>query len=68
MKSRTDVETIVSAVQAARRVLSKYIEPGPCDSAATVERLLELLDTQDIEDALRRIDLRNTFELVSVDA
>jgi hypothetical protein len=65
---RTDYEIIVDAVQAARSVLVEYIEPGqPRDATVTVHRLLGLLNNQDVEAALRRIDLRNTFELVSVE-
>jgi hypothetical protein len=66
MTKRSDQETIVEALQASRRVLGEYIAPGPRNPMVTVERLLELLDTRDIEEALRRLDQRNTFSLVSI--
>ncbi len=65
---RTDHEIVVDAVQAARRVLGEYIDPlQPRDATVTIDRLLGLLDNRDVEAALTRIDLRNTFELVSVE-
>jgi hypothetical protein len=66
MTKRSDQETIVEALQASRRVLGEYIAPGPRNPMVTVERLLELLDTRDIEESLRRLDQRNTFSLVSI--
>jgi hypothetical protein len=36
------------------------------DAVATVHRLIELLDNQDIEAALMRVDRRNSFELVTI--
>ncbi|RZN31966.1 hypothetical protein [Bradyrhizobium sp. Leo121] len=66
--ARTDYEIIVDAVQAARRVLGENIEPGqPRNATVTVHRLLGLLDNRDVHAVLKRIDLRNTFELVSVE-
>ncbi|MDI4231471.1 hypothetical protein OZ411_01410 [Bradyrhizobium sp. Arg237L] len=68
MNTRTDHQTIITAIQAARRVLAEYIEPGqPRDATVTVDRLRGLLDNRDVEAALKRIDVRNTFELVSVE-
>jgi hypothetical protein len=37
------------------------------DATVTVHQLIGLLDNRDVEAALKRIDLRNTFELVSVE-
>jgi len=65
---RTDYEIVVEAAQAARRVLGEYIDPKqPRDDTVTIHRLLGLLDNRDVQAALKRIDLRNTFELVSVE-
>jgi len=65
---RNDHEIVVDAIKAARRVLGQYIEPGqPRDATVTVHQLIGLLDNRDVEAALKRIDIRNTFELVSVE-
>ena len=40
----------------ARSALGDYIAPGSRDAVATVDRLIELLDNQDIEAALIRVD------------
>ena len=43
-----DQETILRAVEDARRVLGEYIAPGPLDPAQTVERLLTILNRDDV--------------------
>jgi hypothetical protein len=35
-----DQDTVIRAVEDARRVLGEYIAPGPRDTTRTVERLL----------------------------
>jgi hypothetical protein len=39
-----DQDTVIRAVEDARRILGEYIEPGPQDATRTVERLLAVLD------------------------
>jgi hypothetical protein len=39
-------------------VLGEYIAPGPRDAVATVDRLIELLDNQEIEATLMRVEAR----------
>ena len=39
-----DQNTLIRAVEDARRILGEYIEPGPRDAPRTVERLLAVLD------------------------
>ena len=68
MSMRKDQEIVLDAVQAARRVLAEYTALGaPRDATVTIRRLMELLDNRDVEAALKRIDLRNTFELVGIE-
>ena len=60
-----DQDTLVRAVEDARRILGEYIEPGrPRDAARTVERLLAVLDRNDVIHALDRIKRRRVIRLV----
>jgi hypothetical protein len=43
-----DQDVLMRAVEDARRILGEYIEPGPRNPARTVERLLAVLDRNDI--------------------
>jgi hypothetical protein len=62
---RTDYRTCVDAIREARRILGRYIEPAqPRDAAATINRIMEVLDNDDIDAALNRIDGRDHFRLV----
>lgn len=51
MKS-DDLETVLTAVEVARRILGEYIEPGRWDATSRVNRLLATLDDQDVVKAL----------------
>jgi hypothetical protein len=57
-------DTLIRAVEDARRILGEYIEPGPRDAARTVERLLAVLDRNDLVHALDRIERRKVTRLV----
>ena len=59
-----DLETVLAAVELARHILGEYIEPGPRDAAATVQRLLGALDDRDVIKALDRLKQRQTIRLV----
>ena len=60
-----DQDTLVRAIEDARRILGEYIEPGrPRDAARTVERLLAVLDRNDVIPALDRIKRRRVMRLV----
>jgi hypothetical protein len=59
-----DMETVLTAVELARRILGEYIEPGPRDATATVDRLLVTLDDQDLVKALDRLRRRQIIRLV----
>jgi hypothetical protein len=48
----------------ARRILGEYIEPGPRDATRTVERLLAILDRNEVVRALDRIKRRRVIRLV----
>ena len=59
-----DQETVLRAIEDARRILGEYIEPGPRDATQTVERLLAVLDRNDVVHALDRIKRRKVIRLV----
>jgi hypothetical protein len=59
-----DQDTVVRAIEDARRVLGEYIAPGPRDATRTVERLLVILDRNDVVHALDRIKRRRVIRLV----
>ena len=59
-----DQDTLVRAVEDARRILGEYIAPGPRDAKLTVERLLAVLDRNDVVHALDRINRRRAIRLV----
>jgi len=59
-----DHDTLVRALDDARRILGEYLEPGPRDATRTVERLLAVLDRNDVALALDRIKRRKVIRLV----
>jgi hypothetical protein len=59
-----DQETLIRAVEDARRILGDYIEVGPRDPTRTVENLLAVLDRNDVVYALDRIKRRRAIRLV----
>ena len=60
-----DQDTVLRALEDARRILGEYIEPGPRDATRTVERLLTLLDRNDVVHALDRMHRRKVLRLVN---
>ena len=59
-----DQETLLRAIEDARLILGEYIEPGPRDATQTVERLLAILDRNDLVHALDRMKRRRVLRLV----
>jgi hypothetical protein len=59
-----DQDTLIRAVEDARRILGEFIEPEPRDATRTVERLLAVLDRNDVLHALDRIKRRKVIRLV----
>jgi len=67
MYKGTDYEICADAVREARRILSDCINPcSRTDSIAAIYQLIEALDNEVIDAALKRIDGRNHFGLVWV--
>ena len=62
---RTDYETCTTALHQARRLLSEYINPcNPSNSVETLDHIIDILDNDRVEAALKRIDGRDRFGLV----
>lgn len=59
-----DQDTVLRAIEDARRILGEHIEPGPRDATRTVEQLLAILDRNDVVHALDRIYRRRVLRLV----
>jgi hypothetical protein len=59
-----DQETVLRALEDARRILGEYIEPGRRDAMRTVERLRAVLDRNDVVLALDRMNRRRVMRLV----
>ena len=59
-----DQETVLRAIEDARRILGEYKEPGQRDATRTVERLLAILDRNDVVHALDRMNRRRMIRLV----
>jgi hypothetical protein len=43
-----DQETVLSAIEDARRILGEYFEAGQSDAARTMERLIAVFDKNDV--------------------
>jgi hypothetical protein len=52
----SDQTTVIRALQSASRILSDYLEPGPRDAEETINRLLVVLDSQELATAMNRMD------------
>jgi hypothetical protein len=59
-----DQDTLIRAVGDTRRILVEHIEPGPRDAMRTVERVLVIIDRNDLVLALDRIRRRGVIRLV----
>jgi hypothetical protein len=62
--NNTDQETVLRAMEDARRILGEHIALGPRDAAGTVHRLIAVLDRDEVVHALDRMKRRRTLRLV----
>ncbi len=51
----TDQQTMLRAVSNARRILEEYLEPKPHDNERLLNRLVEVLDRNEVVTALSRL-------------
>jgi hypothetical protein len=59
-----DQNTLLRAIEDARRILEEYIGAGPRDPAQTLHRLLAVLDKGELVHALDRISSRRVMRLL----
>jgi len=52
----TDQERIIIALRDATEIIGDYLEPGPRDAEETIDRLIAVLDTQELAAALERVE------------
>jgi hypothetical protein len=57
----TDQQTMLQAVSDAQRILEEYLESRPHDSERLLNRLVEVLDRNEVVTALRRLQHGYTF-------
>ena len=57
----TDQQTMLQAVSNAQRILEEYLEPRPHDKERLLNRLVEVLDRNEVVTALRRLQHGYTF-------
>jgi len=50
-----DIDIVTKAMKDAQKVLSDYIEPGPRDPQAVLQRMLGILDRDDVVAARERL-------------
>ena len=62
--NNTDQETVLRAMEDARRILGEYIALGPRDATQIVHRLIAVLDRDEVVHALDRMKRRRTLRLV----
>jgi hypothetical protein len=62
--NNTDQDTVLRAMEDARRILGEYIAPGPHDATRTVRRLIAVLDRHEVVLALDRMNRRRILRLV----
>jgi hypothetical protein len=52
----TDQATAIAAINEAGVIIAEYLQPGPRDPVATIDRLIEVLDSQKLAAAVIRIE------------
>jgi hypothetical protein len=56
--SMTDQELLISTLREACLIIAKYLKPGPRDADEVITQLIEVLDTQELANAIERIEGR----------
>jgi hypothetical protein len=51
-----DQDIVISALNEAALIIGDYLEPGPRDPVATINRLIEVLDDQKLAAAIKRME------------
>ena len=59
----TDLEFALQAVSKAQRIIEEYLEPRPHDHERLLDRLLEILDQNDVVAAVSRLQRSSDLRL-----
>jgi hypothetical protein len=60
-----DQDILETALKEAALIIGDYLEPGrPPDATAAIKRLIEVLDNQELADAIKRLDGRHALKVV----
>lgn len=59
-----DQEALLRAIEDARMILAEYVEPRPRDPVRMAERLLAVLDNENVVHALDRMKRRWVLRIV----
>jgi hypothetical protein len=52
----SDQELAVYALREAQLILATYVEPGPRNSEKTIQQLMDVLDRNDVVEAVDRLE------------
>jgi hypothetical protein len=56
----TDQELIISALRQVGLIITEHLElPGACDADEAITRLIAVLDTEELADAINRLERRH---------
>lgn len=62
---QTDTDICLDAIRAARIELSRFINPFESrDAVKVLDRIIDLIDSDEVDAALHRIDTRNHFRVM----
>jgi hypothetical protein len=59
-----DQAIVVTALNEAALIIADYLEPGPKDPVATINRLTEVLDNQELAAAIERMEKGHGLKVV----
>jgi hypothetical protein len=60
----TDQQLLIGALHEAGWVIAEYLEPGPRDAEKTINKLIAILDRQDLAAAIDRLENAHGLRVV----
>jgi hypothetical protein len=61
-----DKDIVASALREAALIIGDYLEPGyPRDPMATIKRLIEVLEDQELAGAIKRLEEKPSLKIVT---
>lgn len=60
----SDQKLLITALHDAGRVIAEYLQPGPRDADKSIQKLIAILDRQDLAAAMRRLEDGHGMRLV----